>query len=150
MQMETRLEAKRLSAIRQRSVLFTGVLLGIGTIGFLDEAIFHQLLQWHAFYWGTDQHGRILSDGLFHVLSTVLLLWGAFRLWRTPREWMLTGPATLLAAMLIGAGAFNAYDGIVQHEVLHWHLVDESVCPTPKANNSVASCPNDVPLEIAW
>src|SRR4051794_15768185 len=42
------------------SPLLTGILLGIGIIGFLDEAVFHQLLQWHTFYWDTDQHGRIL------------------------------------------------------------------------------------------
>ncbi len=33
-----------------RSVLFTGILIGIGIAGFLDETLFHQLLQWHAFY----------------------------------------------------------------------------------------------------
>jgi len=65
-----------------RSVLFTGILIGIGIAGFLDETIFHQLLQWHAFYWATDQHGRILSDGLFHLFSTLLLLWGLLRVWR--------------------------------------------------------------------
>src|SRR6266851_4952770 len=52
-----------------RSVLFTGILIGIGIAGFLDETLFHQLLQWHAFYWATDQHGRILSDGLFHLVN---------------------------------------------------------------------------------
>lgn len=63
------------------SPIFTGILLGIGIAGFIDESVFHQLLQWHAFYWATDQHGRILSDGLFHVLSTLVLLWGTLRLW---------------------------------------------------------------------
>jgi uncharacterized membrane protein len=128
----------------------TGVLLGIGIIGFLDEAIFHQLLQWHAFYWATDEHGRILSDGLFHVVSTGLLLWGGFRLWQTPRSLMRSSPGALVAAILIGGGAFNAYDGIVQHVLLHWHLVDEYVCASPQVDNSVTSCPNDIPLEIIW
>lgn len=59
---------------RPSSALFTGVLLGVGIIGFADEALLHQILQWHAFYWGTDQHARILSDGLFHVGSTALLI----------------------------------------------------------------------------
>lgn len=131
-------------------MLLTGILLGIGIIGFLDEAIFHQLLQWHTFYWAADEHGRILSDGLFHVLSTGLLLWGGFRLWRTPREWLRSSPGPLVAAILIGAGAFNAYDGIVQHVLLHLHIVNEYVCASPQADNSVATCPNDIPLEIAW
>ncbi len=135
---------------RRRSVLLTGVLLGIGIIGFLDESILHQLLQWHTFYWGTDQHGRVLSDGLFHVFSTLLLLWGAYRLWRSPRDWMQSRRGALLAAMLIGAGAFNVYDALIDHLVFHFHLVNERVCPVINANNSIASCPQDIPFEIVF
>ena len=32
------------------SPVFTGILLGIGIAGFIDESVFHQLLQWHTFY----------------------------------------------------------------------------------------------------
>jgi uncharacterized membrane protein len=135
---------------QRRSVLLTGVLLGIGIIGFLDEAILHQLLQWHTFYWGTDQHGRILSDGLFHVFSTSLLLWGGYRLWRTPRDWMQSRRGALLAAILIGAGGFNVYDGLIDHLAFHVHLVNEQVCPVVNANNSIASCPQDIPYEIVF
>lgn len=143
--------ARDVSDIRRRhSVLLTGFLLGVGIIGFLDEAVFHQILQWHTFYWGTDEHGRILSDGLFHTGSTLVLLWGAYRLWRTPRDWMRTSRDALIAAILIGAGAFNAYDGIVQHVIFHLHLVNEHVCPVVNANNSVVSCPQDIPLEFIW
>jgi len=35
---------------RQHSVLVTGLALGVGIIGFLDEAVFHQILQWHTFF----------------------------------------------------------------------------------------------------
>ncbi len=49
-----------------------------------------------------------------------------------------------------GAGGFNAYDGIVQHVLLHFHLVNEHVCPILDANNSVASCPKDIPFEVVW
>ncbi len=35
----------QMSRKQARSVLFTGVLIGIGIAGFLDETIFHQLLQ---------------------------------------------------------------------------------------------------------
>lgn len=135
---------------RRRSVLLTGVALGIGIIGSLDEAILHQLLQWHTFYWGTDEAGRILSDGIFHVFSTVVLLWGVYRLWQTPRDWMRSGGQALVAAMLIGGGGFNVFDGIVDHLVLHVHLVNERVCSVVDANNSVASCPQDVPFEAAF
>jgi uncharacterized membrane protein len=135
---------------RQPSVLLTGLLLGVGIIGAIDEAVFHQLLQWHTLYWGTDEHGRILGDGLFHLFSTGVLVWGVLRVWQTPQEWLRRQRAALLAAVLIGAGGFNLYDGLVQHLLLHLHLVNEFVCPDPQANNSVAACPADTPFEMAW
>jgi uncharacterized membrane protein len=142
--------ASELETQRRRSVLLTGVLLGIGIASFLDEAILHQVLQWHTFYWATDQHGRILSDGLFHVFSTVLLLWGAYRLWRTPRDWMQSRRGALLAAILIGAGGFNVYDGLFDHLVFHVHLVNEQVCPVVNANNAIVNCLQDIPYEIVF
>jgi uncharacterized membrane protein len=135
---------------RRRSVLLTGAAIGIGVVGFLDESILHQLLQWHTFYWGTDEHGRILSDGLFHVFSTVILLWGVYRLWQTPRDWMRSSGQELVAAILIGGGGFNVFDGIIDHLVLHVHLVNERVCSVVDANNSITSCPQDVPFEAAF
>ena len=135
---------------RLRSVLLTGVLLGIGVVGAIDEAVFHQLLQWHTLYWGTDAHGRILSDGLFHLFSAGVLVWGALRVWQTPQDWLRSRREALLAAVLIGAGGFNLYDGLVQHLLLHLHLVDEYMCATPGADNSIATCPADIPFEVAW
>jgi uncharacterized membrane protein len=133
-----------------RSVLVTGIALGIGIMGFLDEVILHQLLQWHTFYWATDPHGRILSDGFFHVFSTLLLVWGSYRLWRTPQPWLRSQRQALYAAILIGAGGFNAYDGIVQHLLLHFHLVNEYVCPVVEVDNSITSCPQDIPSEVVF
>ncbi len=135
-----------------RTTTFTGVLLGIGIIGFLDETIFHQLLQWHTFYWNTDPHGRILSDGLFHAFSTLLLLWGTLRLWQRRASWNEIGQRALLAGILIGAGGFNFYDGIIQHALLHLHLVNELVClaPTSRQDTFLGICKNDLPYEIVW
>jgi uncharacterized membrane protein len=136
----------------RRSALFTGIVLGIGIMAFLDETILHQLLQWHTFYWNTDQHGRILSDGLFHALSTLLLLWGALRLWRGRDVWASPYRNAIVAAILIGAGAFNLYDGIVQHAILHFHLVNELVCSSPASSRDtlLGICRNDIPYEIVF
>lgn len=134
----------------RRSLLWTGLLLGVGVAGFVDETVFHQLLQWHNLYWATDEHGRILSDGVFHAVTTLLLLWGAARLWRAPHGRTGKRGRAVVGALLIGAGGFNAYDGIVQHVILHLHLVDEHVCPTLDPNNSILSCPRDIPLEAIW
>lgn len=132
-------------------VLFTGVLLGIGIAGFIDESIFHQLLQWHNFYWATDQRGRILSDGLFHIASTLVLLWGALRLWRDRASWTAAHSRAILAGILSGAGGFNTYDGVVQHVILHFHLVNEHVCKVATdPNNSILTCRDDIPYEVVW
>jgi hypothetical protein len=70
-------------------------------MAFLDETLLHLLLQWHTFYWNTDQHGRILSDGLFHAFSTLLLLWGAVRLWRGQGYWTQPLRSAIVAALFI-------------------------------------------------
>ena len=132
-------------AVMRREAVFTGVLLGIGVAGFVDQAVMHELLQWHSFYWPTDQRGRLLSDGLFHVATTTLLLWAAFRLWRLRPD-----GRSVAGGALTAAGAFNLYDGVVQHLLLHFHLVNERVCPDPNADNTIGSCPRDVPYEVAY
>jgi uncharacterized membrane protein len=57
----------------------------------------------------------------------------------------------ILGGILLGAGGFNTYDGIVQHVILHFHLVDEHVCTIPTdPNNSILNCRADIPYEIVW
>ncbi len=132
-----------------RSALVTGLLLGVGIAGFIDETVFHQLLQWHNLYWATDQHGRILSDGIFHTVSTLLLLAGTLRLWLDRAA--ASRRVTVIGAILIGLGGFNAYDGVVQHVMLHLHLVNEHVCAVPRSpDNSILNCRADIPYEVAW
>ena len=57
-----------------------------------------------------------------------------------------------MAAILIGAGGFNLYDGIVQHAILHFHLVNEHVCTTAvsRADTVLSSCRNDLPYEVVF
>ncbi len=145
-------EKQQTSQHQARSVLFTGILIGIGIAGFLDETIFHQLLQWHAFYWATNEHGHILSDGLFHLFSTLLLLWGLFRVWQGRAQWMDVSGPIIVAGILMGAGGFNFYDGIIQHAILHLHLVNEHVCnlSVTHGNNTLGNCPQDIPYEVVW
>jgi uncharacterized membrane protein len=48
-------------------------------------------------------------------------------------------------------GGFNTYDGVVQHVLLHLHLVNEHVCSVPQdPNNSILSCRADIPYEVVW
>ncbi|GCE25089.1 membrane protein [Dictyobacter alpinus] len=136
----------------RRSVFWTGILLGIGIAAFLDETILHQLLQWHTLYWYTTPQGRLLSDGLFHIFSTLLLLWGALRLWKGRDSWNPWQRNAILAALLIGLGGFNLYDGIVQHVILRLHIVNEHVCSAVAGSQPtfLGICLNDIPYEIAF
>lgn len=121
-----------------RKTLFrVAVLLGVGLAGALDEILFHQLLQWHNLYVHTDQHGRIVSDGLLHLLSTAVLLAGALLLWRYARLVALVGGRVLAAGLLVGLGGFNLYDGTVQHKLLRLHPVREGVA-------------DQLPYDLAW
>ena len=102
--------------------LLSGFLLGVGFVAFIDEAVFHQILQWHHFYDRSTTNAGLVSDGLFHAFSffaTVAALFLYADLRRRdgfqPRRW--------LAGLLIGAGAFQLYDGLVQHKLLGLHEI---------------------------
>jgi uncharacterized membrane protein len=51
-------------------------LFGIGVTGTLDEVVLHQLLHWHHFYDRSTSAAGLVSDGLFHLFSTAMLLVG--------------------------------------------------------------------------
>jgi len=120
-----------------RGLLTTGVLIGMGLVATLDEVVLHQLLDWHHFLDLTvfagaplDEATRragLLSDGLFHLASTALLVAG---LWRLAARGLPARPADrrrLAAAVLIGFGGFNLYDATVQHKLLRLHEVRRGV-----------------------
>jgi len=115
----------------RRTLQWIGIIVGIGIAGTLDEVVLHQLLQWHNFYVHTTPSGRIVSDGLFHLFSTSMLVLGIWLLW-SRRQLLSTQREgrTLLGAVLIGLGGFNLYDGTIQHHVLHLHPVREGVTNT--------------------
>jgi uncharacterized membrane protein len=101
-------------------VLLPAVLIGIGIAGTLDEVLLHQLLNWHHFKTG-DESVEMLTDGAFHLLSTASLVTGLILVWR---RGIRPGRA-LYGGILVGAGAFNLYDGTIQHKVLKLHEVRE-------------------------
>jgi uncharacterized membrane protein len=122
----------------QRSTLWSGAILGIGLMGAVDSIIFHQLLQWHNFYYDTTEFWRIFSDGLLQAFTAGMLFIGAMRLW-TKRLHIaeVLGGAPLWAGLLFGAGAFQLFDGTINHKVLRLHQVREGV-------------DNNLPYDIAW
>jgi len=111
----------------RRRTAWTGALLGIGLAGTLDEVLLHQILHWHHFYDRSTSAVGLVSDGLFHVASTMLLLYGMYRLGQH-RSWQIPGWARRFwAGVLLGLGGFNLYDGVIQHKVLRLHQVRPGV-----------------------
>ena len=118
------------------TLLWPGVLTGIGLAGTLDEVVLHQLLGWHHFYDRSTATVGLVSDGLFHIFSTAVLVIGIIQL--VERRRTTTDPPRLaLAGILLGAGGFNLYDGTIQHKLLGLHQVREGV-------------PNNLPYDLAF
>jgi uncharacterized membrane protein len=103
-------------------VVLSGVLLGLGIAGFVDETVFHQLLHWHHFYDKSTPAAGLVSDGLFHAFSWFATVAALFLLVDARRR----GPVRMArwwGGLLTGAGAFQLYDGTVQHKLLGLHQI---------------------------
>lgn len=106
---------------RGRNAL-SGALFGVGLIAFVDEAVFHQLLHWHHFYdRGTSDLG-LVSDGFFHAVSWFATIAGLFLLADLRRLGALRW-SRWVGGVLVGAGAFQLWDGLVHHKLLGIHQV---------------------------
>ena len=122
----------------RRNVL-SGVLVGIGIAAFVDEVVFHQLLQWHHFYDKSTASVGLFSDGLFHAFGWFAIVAGLF-LFADLRRHRLLIPMRWAGAVLVGAGAFQLYDGTIQHKLLTLHQIRYNVelLPYDIAWNTVA------------
>ncbi|MFD1706607.1 DUF2243 domain-containing protein [Siminovitchia sediminis] len=102
--------------------LLSGFLFGVGLAAFLDEVLFHQLLQWHHFYDQSTTQMGIISDGLFHAFSWFATVGGLFMfadLRRRKKAWI----QKWWGGVLLGTGLFQLYDGLIQHKVLRIHQI---------------------------
>lgn len=105
----------------RRSVT-SGVLMGIGVAGFIDETVFHQILHWHHFYDKGSATAGLVSDGFFHAGSWISIVAGIF-LFADLQRRRATVPKRLWAGALLGWGGFQVYDGLFQHKVLGLHQI---------------------------
>ena len=114
---------------------------------FVDGIVLHQLLQWHHLLSnGEADRARparpqssetvdgleflILWDGIFHAAAWVVLLagllWTVRRLAAAPRQG--TWPVRSLSGLLLaGWGGFQAFDMVVNHQLLAVHQIREDV-----------------------
>jgi uncharacterized membrane protein len=121
--------------------LAAGILFGLGLGGFFDGIVLHQLLQWHhmvsTWYPIKDMQSLKLNtlwDGVFHSATYVFVVVGLFILWRARTggraNHLLWSTKPLFGTLLLGWGAFNVIEGIIDHEVLGVHHVNELAPPS--------------------
>src|SRR5579885_1432209 len=119
--MRTTRSDTRTPASTSRS-LGSGILIGIGVAGFIDETVFHQLLHWHHFYDKSTTTAGLVSDGYFHAGSWLCIVAGLF-LFADLQRRHVTVPKRVWAGGLLGWGGFQVYDGLFQHKVLGLHQI---------------------------
>jgi uncharacterized membrane protein len=105
-----------------RASALAGMVIGAGVMAGLDEIVFHQILGWHHFYDRGTATAALLSDGLLHAAELVSVVGGFFWFADLRRHGRLDG-TTAWSGVLIGAGAFQLFDGLVNHKLLRLHQI---------------------------
>ncbi|RJF75508.1 DUF2243 domain-containing protein [Rhodopseudomonas palustris] len=112
-----------------------GVLFGLGLGGFFDGIVLHQLLQWHHMLSGWYPVNTLDNlalnttwDGIFHSLTYLFLVGGLFVAWRASQRARLRWSSVrFVGLLLIGWGLFNVVEGVIDHQILGIHRVNETV-----------------------
>lgn len=113
-----------------------GIFFGLGLGGFFDGIVLHQILQWHHMFtsagYPPDSVANLefntLWDGLFHASTYVFVVIGLVLLWRAAhRQHLWWSGRMLVGSMLMGFGIFNLVEGIINHQILQIHHVNETV-----------------------
>ena len=115
----------------RRPLVMAGIVLGLGQAGFFDGIVIHQLLQWHHMFTNVETDRTVaglklntLGDGLFHLLDYVLTLAGIGLLWRaTKKENVSRSTFVFSGSLLVGAGLFDFFEGLIDHQLLGIHHV---------------------------
>ena len=112
-----------------------GILFGLGLGGFFDGIVLHQVLQWH--HMVSHIHPPVdvpslqlntLWDGIFHASTYVFVVLGLVVLWRAAHRTHLLWSGKLLGGtILMGFGVFNLVEGIIDHQLMGLHHVNETV-----------------------
>ena len=116
-----------------------GVLLGIGLGGFVDGIALHQIAQWHNMLSAKappmtmdTMMLNMRADGWFHAAVFMLTLVGVLMLYRAARQGALFPPVRwFIGLLLIGWGAFNLVEGVIDHHLLELHHVRDVPAHVP-------------------
>lgn len=99
-----------------------GFLIGVGLVAAIDEIGLHQLLAWHHFYDKSTPKVGLFSDGLFHAAQMIALIAGSFMMVDMLKARAFSG-RMLAAGIIAGMGAFQLWDGTINHKVLEIHQI---------------------------
>ena len=116
-----------------------GVVLGLGLGGFADGIALHQIAQWHNMGSAVlppatmDAMRRNMAwDGWFHAAMLLLTVIGVYLLLRDARVGMpLPAPGAFTGQLLLGWGAFNLVEGLIDHHLLGIHHVRDLPAHVP-------------------
>lgn len=111
----------KINANPSRSLWVT-FLIGASLMAGIDEIIFHQVLAWHHFYDQATPEIALMSDGLLHAAELIGLVAGFF-LFADLRRNHALAPLWGWAGFFYGLGAFQLFDGIVDHKLLRLHQI---------------------------
>jgi len=112
-----------------------GIFFGLGLGGFFDGIVLHQLLQWHHMLTSAGYSPDSVEnlkvntfwDGLFHTLTYIFVALGLVILWRASKRTHIRWSSRLLiGTFLMGFGLFNLVEGMVNHQILGIHHVNET------------------------
>ena len=112
------------------------VLLGIGLGGFVDGIVLHQLLQWHHLLSDAGEpmttvaglEANTLADGFFHVATWICVAVGSWLMFRAWQDGRIAPPwRAHVGLMLVGWGAFNLVEGLIDHQILGVHHVRDDI-----------------------
>lgn len=109
----------------------SGILLGMGGAAFFDGIVLHQILQWHHMVSSirplTNAANIELNtfwDGVFHIGASLLTVAGLILFWQaTANSKVPLSLKTFAGSFLIGAGAFDFIEGLINHQILGIHHV---------------------------
>ena len=116
-----------------------GLFLGLGLGGFFDGIVLHQVLQWHHMVtsagYPPDSVANLqfntLLDGLFHATTYLFMVIGLTLFWRAAhRPHVYWSSKLLIGTGLMGFGLFNVVEGLIDHQLLGIHHVNETVPPS--------------------
>lgn len=122
-----------MNGLPKHPLVWAGLVLGLGLGGFFDGIFLHQILGWHHMICTTAtceptsiEHlqRQIMQDGFFHLAVWILTIMGVMLLFRAGRRQAQPWSGkVLLGAILVGWGAFNFVEGLIDHQILGLHHV---------------------------